>query len=241
VINLAIVFLSVYFFGMQPDEEGIIEGGSPEVPQPKGLGMFLAGEGAWILAAFAATILTASLLEIRGGTLAALAPAIALFGLHGLVGVHVLRVESEKLAGWFRFDRRAVMWGLGGSVLLLGFNGLYGLLLDALGIVPPDVAAMLRGLLPESVLFVWAAVLAPIVEELYFRGRLMDAFTPRLGSGWAGTITSLAFAAIHGIPAFFPAYVVFAFVLLALRRRTGGLVAPILAHMINNAFALFTS
>ena len=104
--------------------------------------------------------------------------------------------------------------------------------------MPPDVAAMLRGLIPELVLVTWAAVLAPIVEEMYFRGRLIDAFVPKLGPGWAGTITSLAFAAIHGIPAFFPAYVVFAFVLLALRRRTGGLAAPILAHMINNAFAL---
>jgi membrane protease YdiL (CAAX protease family) len=97
---------------------------------------------------------------------------------------------------------------------------------------------MLRGLLPESALLAWAAVLAPVVEEMYFRGRLLDAFTPKLGPGWAGTISSLAFAAIHGIPAFFPAYLVFAFVLLALRRRTGGLAAPILAHMINNAFAL---
>ncbi len=226
---------------MQADEDGIIEGGSPDVPQPKGLGMILAEEGAWILGAFAVTILTASLLESRGGTLAALAPGVALFGLHALVGLHVLRVEAEKLRGWFRINRRAVLWGLGGGVLLLGFNGLYGLALDALGVVPPDVAAMLRDLLPESALIVWAAVLAPIVEELYFRGRLMDAFTPSLGYRWAGTITSLAFAAIHGIPAFFPAYVVFAFVLLTLKRRTGGLIAPILAHMINNAFALFAS
>jgi membrane protease YdiL (CAAX protease family) len=73
---------------------------------------------------------------------------------------------------------------------------------------------------------------------MYFRGRLQDAFTAKLGPGWAGMVSSLAFAAIHGIPAFFPAYLVFAFVLLALRRRTGGLTAPILAHMINNAFAL---
>ena len=121
---------------------------------------------------------------------------------------------------------------------LLAFHWLYGLGLEALGIVPPDVAEMLRGLLPESALLLWAAVLAPIVEEMYFRGRLQDVFTSKLGPGWAGLVCSLAFAAIHGIPAFLPAYLVFGYALLFLRRRTGGLAAPILAHMINNAFAL---
>lgn len=223
---------------MRPDEAGIIESVSPDDPQRPGLGKFLAEEGAWLLGAFAATILTASFLAGRGGRLAAVAPAAALFGLHALVGIHVVRTELEKLAGWFRIDRRAVLWGAAGGASLLAFNGLYGLALERVGIVPPDVAAMLRGLLPESALLLWAAVLAPIVEEMYFRGRLQDTFTAKLGPGGAGLVCSLAFAAIHGIPAFLPAYLVFGYALLFLRRRTGGLVAPILAHMINNAFAL---
>ena len=69
----------------------------------------------------------------------------------------------------------------------------------------------------------------------------MTLWVPRIGPGWAGSLSSLGFAAIHGIKAFLLAYVVFAFVLLALRRRTGGLAAPILAHMINNAVALLGS
>jgi membrane protease YdiL (CAAX protease family) len=223
---------------MQPDEAGIIESASSDDPQRPGLGKFLAEEGAWLLGAFAVTILTASFLQGRGGKLAAAAPGVALYGLHGLVGIHVIRTEGQKLALWFRLDRRAVAWGVAGGIVLLGFNGLYGLGLEALGIVPPDVAEMLRGLLPESALLLWAAVLAPIVEEMYFRGRLQDAFTTKLGPGWAGLVCSLAFAAIHGIPAFLPAYLVFGYALLFLRRRTGGLAAPILAHMINNAFAL---
>jgi membrane protease YdiL (CAAX protease family) len=223
---------------MKPNEAGIIEGASSHDPQRPGLGKFLAEEGAWLLAAFAVTILTASFLQGRGGLFAAAAPGVALFGLHGLVGIHVVRTEISKLASWFRIDRRAVLWGLTGGAVLLAFNGLYGLALTRLGVVPPDVAEMLRGLLPESALIAWAAILAPVVEEMYFRGRLLDALTRPLGPGWAGTISSLGFAAIHGIPAFFPAYLVFAFALLALRRRTGGLTAPILAHMINNAFAL---
>jgi len=223
---------------MEPEEAGIIEGASSDDPQRAGLGAFLAEEGAWLLGALAVTILTASFLQGRGGRAAAAAPAVALFGLHGLVGLHVARTEFSKLVGWFRVDRRAVLWGLAGGAFLLAFNGLYGFALEAVGVVPPDVAAMLRGLLPEPALIAWAAILAPTVEEMYFRGRLQDAFTATLGLRWAGPVASLAFAAIHGIPAFFPAYMVFAFALLFLRRRTGGLAAPILAHMINNAFAL---
>lgn len=224
------MFPSMYFFRMETQEAGIIE-------RP-GLAKFLAAEGAWLFAALAATVLTTTLLTLLGGRWASTAPALALFGLHGLIGLHVARTERGKLAAWFRVDRRAVLWGLGGGAALLAFNGLYGLALDALGIVPPDVADMLRGLLPEGLLIAWAAVLAPIVEEMYFRGRLIDAFSPKLGPRWASAISALGFAAIHGIPAFFPAYVVFALVLLALRRRTGGLTATILAHMINNGFAL---
>jgi len=231
-------FLSRYFLEMHPDEARIIGGASSADPQGSGLGRFLAEEGAWLLAAFAVTILSASFLQTWGGLFSAASPAVALFGLHGLVGIHVIRTEAAKLAGWFRIDRRTVVFGVLGGAFLLGFNGLYGLALDAMGVTPPDIALLLRGLLPRFALFAWAAVMAPVVEEMYFRGRLLDAFGVRLGAGWAAVISSLAFAAIHGIPAFFPAYLVFAFVLIALRRRTGGLTAPIIAHVINNAFAL---
>ncbi len=223
---------------MQPDEVGIIGNPPTDDPERPGLGRFLAEEGAWLLAALAVTVLTASFLQGRGGRLAELAPAVALFGLHGLVGIHVVRTELAKLAPWFRIDRRAVSWGLAGGLFLLAFNAAYGLGLEKAGIVPPDVGAMLRNLLSHSSLVLWAVVLAPIVEEMYFRGRLLDALGGKLGPGWAGLISSLAFAAIHGIPAFAPAYFVFACALLFLRRRTGGLAAPIIAHMINNAIAL---
>jgi len=192
------------------------------------------------LAAFAVTILSASFLQTWGGRFASASPAVALFGLHGLVGIHVIRTEGAKLAGWFRIDRRAILLGILGGAFLLGFNGLYGLALDAMGVTAPDIAALLRGLLPQPVLITWAALMAPVVEEMYFRGRLLDALDGKLGLVWSGVISSLAFAAIHGIPSFFPAYIVFAFVLTALRRRTGGLTAPIIAHIINNAFALLS-
>ena len=198
----------------------------------------MAEEGAWLLGALAVTVLVASFLQTRGGVFEALAPGVALFGLHGLVGLHVVRTEFAKLPAWFRIDRLIVTWGLGGGVALLAFNGTYIAALEALGFTPPDMAEMLKHLMPRFALLVWAAVLAPVVEELYFRGRLLDALETRIGRGWATAISSLAFGAIHGIPAYLPAFFIFGVALTALRRRTGGLTAPILAHLINNAFAL---
>ena len=220
----------MYFFPVETQEARIIE-------RP-GLGRFLAQEGAWLFAALALTVMTATMLTVLGGRWASLAPAAALLGLHAFVGLYVLQADLPKLPAWFRVDRRALGWGLGGGAALLAFNVVYGLVLEAFGIVLPDVAEMLRGLLPEPALIAWAAMLAPVVEEMYFRGRLIDELTPRIGPRWASAISALGFAAIHGIPAFVPAYIVFAFVLLALRRKTGGLMAPILAHAINNAAAL---
>jgi len=221
---------------MQPDEARIIGGGSPSVPGWKAFGRFLIEEAAWLLAAFAVTVLVAQVLLATRWSAAA--PGVALVGLHALIGLHVIWNDAPSVPAWLRVRWRDFAWGLAGGAVLLGFNAAYGWCLDAAGIEVPDVPAFLRELLPVPVLFVWAGGIAPLVEELYFRGRLLEAFGARIGPVWAGVLSSAAFAAIHGIPAFIPAYLVFAAVLLALRKRTGALVAPITAHVLNNTLAL---
>lgn len=223
---------------MERDEAGIIGGGPPADPGRGAVLRFILEEAAWLLGALAVTVLAAQVLAGLGGRLAAAAPGIALYTLHALVGIHVVRSDRSRITAWLALRWRDVLWGVGGGVVLVAFNGAYGWLLERASISAPDVADMLHGMLPWPALFAWAALLAPVVEELYFRGHLLEAFTKRLGGGWAAAITTITFAAIHGIPAFLPAFLVFALLLLALRRRTGGLVAPIIAHMINNAVAL---
>jgi membrane protease YdiL (CAAX protease family) len=211
---------------MDAEETGIIA----RPPRREGLVGWMLLEGAWLL-------LSVGLVGLLG--MATESPAVLLFGLHGLVGLHVLRTERARLASWLRGSGRAVVFGLAGGLALLAFNAVYGLCLERLGVEPPDVPAFLRDVLPEPVLYLWGAGLAPVVEELYFRGRLLAAFDERLGPQAAAAVTSVAFAGIHLIPEFFPALLVFALGLLWLRRRTGGLVAPIVAHAVNNVAALF--
>ena len=80
-------------------------------------------------------------------------------------------------------------------------------------------------------MFVGAGFLAPVLEELVFRGLLYKAWEKRLG--WAGSMTlvSILFGLYH--PFFWSAFassIVFA----CLYRRTGSLWAPIVVHAIVN-------
>jgi membrane protease YdiL (CAAX protease family) len=211
---------------MDAEETGIIA----RPPQREGLLGWLLLEGAWLL-------FFVALVAFLG--MATQADGIVIFALHGLVGLHVLRTERARLAAWFGASRRAILLGVAGGLGLLAFNAAYAFVLERWGVEPPDVQAYLKQLLPLPLVYLWGAVLAPVVEEMYFRGRLLEALDRHVGPGGAAAVTSVAFAAIHLIPEFFPALLVFAVTLLWLRRRTGGLVAPIIAHVINNVVALF--
>jgi membrane protease YdiL (CAAX protease family) len=99
----------------------------------------------------------------------------------------------------------AIVLIIAGGLALLAFNAAYGWMLERLGFSPPDVPEMLRGMLPMPLVVLWAALLAPLVEELYFRGRFLEALEARTGPWMPAAVTSVVFAAIHMIPEFFPA------------------------------------
>ena len=84
-----------------------------------------------------------------------------------------------------------------------------------------------------------AVLLAPVVEEILFRGLLYPAIKLRGYPKSALIVTSLLFAAIHGslmtlVPLFF-----LAVVFVWLYERTGTLLAPIVAHSFFNTVNFF--
>jgi membrane protease YdiL (CAAX protease family) len=120
----------------------------------------------------------------------------------------------------------------------------------AAGVDPPAVAhETLRALLERPTdpwaLAVIAAVVvgAPIIEEIAYRGGLHAALV-RIGIGRIGAIVvgSAIFASMHvasippdSLAGALAMLFVLAIVLGLLRERTGGLVAPIVAHALFNA------
>lgn len=92
-----------------------------------------------------------------------------------------------------------------------------------------------KGMALKIYLGVFAVIIAPVAEEFVFRGLIFSAFK-KAGwtvSGWL--VTSLLFALIHGsAPVFLPLFV-FALALTWLYEKTGGLLAPVVAHSAFNA------
>ena len=92
------------------------------------------------------------------------------------------------------------------------------------------------GMLAPS-LFVIAG-LAPLVEELVFRGLLYGWVAGRWGTAAAWIVSSLAFAAAHVEPAHIILVLPLGLWFGWLRRRTDSLLPSLVAHMVNNGFAV---
>jgi membrane protease YdiL (CAAX protease family) len=129
--------------------------------------------------------------------------------------------------------RPVVLGALGTIVLSFGVS--------QLGIEPEGVKQALElvrqpGELAKSLLVL--AVLAPLVEELIFRGLLYGWVTGRWGSiaGWI--VSSLAFAGAHYEPAHILLVLPLGFLFGWLRRRTDSLLPSLVSHILNNGFAV---
>lgn len=90
-----------------------------------------------------------------------------------------------------------------------------------------------------ALLAINVVLLAPIAEELLFRGYLLPRLAVRLGPPAALGATAVLFAALHThYGALAMVLVVHGVVLGWARLRSGGLAAPIVLHMLVNAVAL---
>lgn len=83
-----------------------------------------------------------------------------------------------------------------------------------------------------------AGLLAPLVEEILFRGVLLTGLARHISFGAANLIQASLFALLHLTAPLLPFFVVMGLIGGELMRRSGGLFAPILVHVLNNATAL---
>jgi hypothetical protein len=80
-----------------------------------------------------------------------------------------------------------------------------------------------------------AGVIAPIVEEIAFRGLLYRWLRERTGGALAMAISALAFSVLHGIPMLIPGIFVLGLILAWVYDRTRSIWIPILMHGVYNA------
>lgn len=92
-------------------------------------------------------------------------------------------------------------------------------------------------ILGKALLILSATVLAPLMEEVVFRGFLQTTLRKYLGSAWLGILcTSVFFALVHGIWLHWPVLFVLSLVLGYNYERTGRLWASIVLHATFNMY-----
>ena len=161
------------------------------------------------------------------------------FFVIGFLGVVVAIAPLGRVA-FPALGLRAVNWKY------LAFGPIATLVLSVavsqLGIEPQGMKQVID-FVPKQVVasLLLLAVLAPIVEELVFRGLIYGWIAGRWGTMAGFIVSSLAFAAAH----FEPAHIVLVLPLGLLfgwmRRRTDSLLPSLVSHILNNGFALLAA
>lgn len=86
---------------------------------------------------------------------------------------------------------------------------------------------------------IFTGIIGPIIEELFFRGFMYNAFKKRIGIFWAMFITSAIFASLHSnLVSFFP-ILALGFVLAYMYEKTGTIVSSVTVHMVHNLGMVF--
>lgn len=181
---------------------------------------------------------------IAGPTIVSLiASSVVLLGLFWL---HLRKEDRAARIGLMRWSRLSLIQTVGLAIGLialgLAFNYLYA------NYVIPDIKVQeaLRKMfaaLPDTpvntiMLFVAIAGIAPLLEEILFRGLLQNALAKKLPAWGAILGASAIFGAVHMDYHAFPALMVMGAVFGILYHKTGSLRVNIIAHMINNGAAL---
>lgn len=166
--------------------------------------------------------------------------------LLGLLWLHLRKEDRAARIGMMRWSRLSLVQTIGLAIGLiaigLAFNHLY-----ATYIIPDvKVQEALRKMfdaLPDTptntvLLFVAIAGIAPLLEEILFRGLLQNALAKQLPAWGAILGASAIFGAVHMDYHAFPALMAMGAVFGILYHKTGSLRVNIVAHMVNNAAAL---
>lgn len=147
-------------------------------------------------------------------------------------------------AWWGRSKREALLLGALGGALSGASAFAYLKAIQHFHVEMPEPLVVNDGSKLGATALVFALViLAPLAEEIFFRGWLQRAFRLEWlpNRAWGGVISALVtaffFASVHPPISFVPVFVL-GLIAGLLLNRTGGVVAGMTAHAIHNAVAI---
>ena len=180
------------------------------------------------------------LLSVAGVPLSLAVGAFAAYSGVGLAVVLDGTPSTWASIGLRRPSRRWLLIGAGVGLLAFVSYWILALYVRAAGSLPPVQRGFLdaadQGTAPQfALLVVLGGLLAPIGEELLFRGMLYT-FLRRWGPVVAVVVSSLPFGLLHGADLVFLIHAALMGVLLALLYEMGGSLWPgVVAHSLHNA------
>ncbi|MFA6078872.1 MAG: type II CAAX endopeptidase family protein [Candidatus Omnitrophota bacterium] len=86
---------------------------------------------------------------------------------------------------------------------------------------------------------IFTMIIGPILEELFFRGFMYNAFKKAIGVFWAMLFTSAVFAALHSNMAGFFPILVLGLLLAYLYEKTGTIISSVTVHIMHNLTMVF--
>ena len=206
--------------------------------------------GSLVVARLATGTVTGGVLFLQSPVLVPLSLLLTEIGLLVLLWYRMTRnrlpwsllgiAPSQLRAGLGRGLAIGVVVGAGTLVL----SEVLGLLLERLGLNQSGQAHELADPLRHAPAWVIIAtillgtLLAPIVEESFFRGYVFQALRTTKGAAWAYVVSAAAFAVVHLLPPQMPVFFVAGLILALTYARSGTMVANITAHAVNNGVSL---
>jgi membrane protease YdiL (CAAX protease family) len=137
------------------------------------------------------------------------------------------------------FSAQTLGIGLGLMTLSMAFNLVYNLALSPFGLqAQMDFAVLFQELSSPWLLLVGGIVVAPVVEELFFRGFVFSGLRERYGWSKAGLISAGLFALIHLQPlAVIPIFIL-GMIFAYLYHRSGSIWPAVIMHVLTNGLGL---
>jgi membrane protease YdiL (CAAX protease family) len=181
---------------------------------------------------------------------------VSLLSLDVDVGLMVSLAEFLLLAPvwWFTVRKYSVGWralglrsfrgrmvGLGCGLMILSsiFNVFYGLFLALFGLrAQVDLVPIFAELDSPWWLLAGGVIVAPVAEEVFFRGFVFAGLRQRYGWKKATLISSALFAVIHVTPTAMIPIFILGFIFAYLYHHSNSIWPAILMHVSTNALAL---
>lgn len=138
---------------------------------------------------------------------------------------------------------KAIRSGIGGGVLAwfgtMAVSAVVVLVLELVGVTPePQPAEQAIARVEPWLVVVAIVILAPIAEEVFFRGVVYNAWLRERGPRWALIGSSALFAVIHASLVVILPIFLLGLVLAWVYRRTGSILAPIFLHATFNGMSV---